>query len=124
MQTKLKNNWGLKLDHFLNISWCDHIEAHDSNIQIKTLLKRFAIVARINSKCQVVVLTVEHSGGDFWAGNFILGRVGSVTPIWDVLAPQGEQEQALNHLRTRPRSLSFLIRQGVPVGLVGLGYSQ
>jgi hypothetical protein len=39
------------------------------------------------------------------------------TPIWDVLAPQGEQERVLNHLRTGSRSPAFPIRQAVPVGL-------
>ena len=54
------------------------------------------------------------------------------TPIWDVLAPEGEQEGVLNRFTTRPRSLAFLIRNAVPVGLpqpifaaglVGLGFS-
>jgi hypothetical protein len=39
------------------------------------------------------------------------------TPIWDVLAPQGEQEQALIGLRTCSRCPVFPIRQVVPVGL-------
>jgi len=52
-----------------------------------------------------------------------LGRAGLITPIWDVLAPQGEQERALNHLTTRPRSPAFQIRQVVPVGLLGLGFA-
>jgi hypothetical protein len=38
-------------------------------------------------------------------------------PIWDVLAPQGEQERALNRSTMRPRSLAFPIRKAVPVGL-------
>ena len=48
-----------------------------------------------------------------------LGVAGLDTPIWDVLAPQGEQEQALNRLTMRPRSPAFPIRQAVPVGLAG-----
>jgi len=52
----------------------------------------------------------------------ILGReisylAGLITPIWDVLVPQGEQEQVLNRLTMRPRSPAFQIRQVVPVGL-------
>jgi hypothetical protein len=39
------------------------------------------------------------------------------TPIWDVLAPGGEQEGALNRLRMRSRSPAFLIRKAVSVGL-------
>jgi hypothetical protein len=39
------------------------------------------------------------------------------TPIWDVLAPEEEQEGALNHLRMRSRSPAFLIGKAVPVGL-------
>jgi len=63
----------------------------------------------------MVALAVTHVGGDIWAGNFIFGWLD--TPIWDVLAPQEEQEQALNRLTTRPRSPAFQIRQPVPVGL-------
>ena len=46
-----------------------------------------------------------------------LGVTGLVTPIWDVLVPQGEQEQALNCLTMHSRSLCVQIRQAVPVGL-------
>ena len=46
-----------------------------------------------------------------------MGRTGLVTPIWDVLAPQGEQERALNRLTMHSRSLAFQIRQVVPVAL-------
>jgi len=52
-----------------------------------------------------------------------LGVAGLDTPIWDVLAPQGVQERALNRLTTRPRSPAFPIRQVVPVGLLGLGFA-
>jgi len=48
-----------------------------------------------------------------------LGVAGLDTPIWNVLAPQGEQEQALNCLTMCPRSPAFPIRQAVPVGLAG-----
>jgi hypothetical protein len=56
-------------------------------------------------------------GGDFGRDILYLGVAGIVTPIWDVLAPEGEQEEALNHLRTGSISLGFPIRQVVPLGL-------
>jgi hypothetical protein len=46
-----------------------------------------------------------------------LGVAGLITPIWDVLAPEGEQEEALNRLRTGSISPCFPIRQVVPLGL-------
>ena len=56
-------------------------------------------------------------GGIFrWQISY-LGVAGLDTPIWDVLAPQGEQGRALNRLTTCPRSPAFQIRQPVPVGL-------
>ena len=45
------------------------------------------------------------------------GVAGIVTPIWDVLAPEGEQEEALNCSRMGSISLGFPIRQPVPLGL-------
>ena len=45
------------------------------------------------------------------------GVAGIVTPIWDVLAPEGEQEEALNRSRTGSISPGFQIRQAVPLGL-------
>ena len=39
------------------------------------------------------------------------------TPIWDVLAPEGEGEEAGEHFCMHSRCLAFLIRQAVPVGL-------
>ena len=38
------------------------------------------------------------------------------TPIWDVLAPGGEQEEAGEHLSMHSRCLAFQIRQVVLVG--------
>ena len=58
-------------------------------------------------------------GGIFGWEILYLGVAGLDTPIWDVLAPQGEQERALNRLTMRPRSPAFPIRQVVPVGLAG-----
>ena len=46
-----------------------------------------------------------------------LGVAGLDTPIWDVLALQGEEEEALNRLRTGSISPGFPIRQAVPLGL-------
>ena len=48
---------------------------------------------------------------------YILGVVGYVTPIWDVLALEGEQEEAAEHIDS-PKLINFFpIRQLVPVGL-------
>jgi len=56
-------------------------------------------------------------GGIFaWEISY-LGVEWLITPIWDVLAPQREQEWVLNHLTMRPRSPAFQIRQAVPVGI-------
>jgi hypothetical protein len=46
-----------------------------------------------------------------------LGVAGLDTPIWDVLALQGEEEEALNRLRMGSISPGFPIRQAVPLGL-------
>ena len=54
---------------------------------------------------------------------YILGVVGYITPIWDVLAPQREREEAGEHLwgdrllGSLPIRDSFPIRQAVPDGL-------
>jgi hypothetical protein len=56
-------------------------------------------------------------GGIFGREISYLGVSGLDTPIWDVLAPPGEQERVLNHLRMGSRSPVFPIRQAVPVGL-------
>jgi hypothetical protein len=56
-------------------------------------------------------------GGIFGWDILHLGVAGLDTPIWDVLAPQGEQEWALNCLRMGSISPYFPIRQVVPVGL-------
>jgi hypothetical protein len=71
--------------------------------------------------------------GGIRGGNFYIWE-GMIyyTPIWDVLAPQGGREQALNRLTTRTRSPAFLIGKAVPAGLpqlifaaglVGLSFS-
>jgi len=62
-------------------------------------------------------------GGIFWREISYLGVAGLDTPIWDVLARQGEQERALNRLTTRPRSPAFQIRQVVPAGLPGVSFA-
>ena len=38
---------------------------------------------------------------------FILGVAGYVTPIWDVLALEGEQEEAAEHIDS-PKLIKFL----------------
>jgi hypothetical protein len=58
-----------------------------------------------------------HWGGIGGGKFYILEGMIYYTLIWDVLAPQGEQERALNHLRMCSRSLAFPIRQVVPVGI-------
>jgi hypothetical protein len=42
-------------------------------------------------------------GGDFGRDNLYLGTYGSYTPIWDVLALEGEQEGAKKRSRTCSR---------------------
>jgi len=56
-------------------------------------------------------------GGNFGRDILYLGVAGLDTPIWDVLAPEGEQEEALNRLRMGSISPGFPIRQAVPLGL-------
>ena len=56
-----------------------------------------------------------------------LGAAGSGTPIWDVLAPEGEREEAAEHIYS-PRLINFFsIRQVVPKwcqwDLLGLGFA-
>ena len=54
-----------------------------------------------------------------WGGGklYILGVVGYITPIWDVFAPEGEREEAGEHLHG-PKLINFFpIRQLVPMGL-------
>jgi hypothetical protein len=55
--------------------------------------------------------------GDFGRDILYLGVSGLDTPIWDVLAPEGEQEEAPNRSRTDSISPGFPIRQAVPLGL-------
>ena len=56
--------------------------------------------------------------GGFGGGKlYIWGVAGYDTPIWDILVPEGEQEEALNRLRMGSISPGFPIRQVVPVGL-------
>jgi len=48
---------------------------------------------------------------------YISGVAGYDTPIWDVLAPKGEREEAGERLWGDRLLLFFQIRQAVPVGL-------
>ena len=56
-------------------------------------------------------------GGDFGWDILYLGVVELDTPISDVLAPEGEQEEVPNRLRMGSISPCFPIRQAVPLGL-------
>jgi len=48
---------------------------------------------------------------------YILGVAGYNTPIWDVLALQGEREEAGERLHSAKFENYVLIRKAVPVGL-------
>jgi hypothetical protein len=48
---------------------------------------------------------------------YISGVAGFITPIWDVLALQGEQEEAGEHIYGAKLINFSPIRQAVPVGL-------
>jgi hypothetical protein len=62
--------------------------------------------------------------GWIWGGKlYILGVAGFVTPIWDVLAPEGEQEGAQKHSTTCSRSLGSQLGNWCQLGLLGLGFA-
>jgi hypothetical protein len=52
-----------------------------------------------------------------------LGVAGLDTPIWDVLALEGEQEEALNRLRMGSRSPASQLGKRCHLGLLGLGFA-
>jgi hypothetical protein len=52
-----------------------------------------------------------------------LGVAGLDTPIWDVLALEGKQEEALNRLRMGSRSPSSQLGKRYQTGLFGLGFA-
>jgi len=65
---------------------------------------------------------------------YILGVAGYVTPIWDVLAPEGEREEAGEHIYG-PKTNQFcsqlgnqcqlaLLSLGFALGLLGLHFSR
>jgi len=56
-------------------------------------------------------------GGNSGGKLYILGVVGYDKPIWDVLAPEGEQKEAGEHIYGARLINFFPIRQAVPVGL-------
>jgi len=61
-------------------------------------------------------------GGKLGREIIYLGAAGSGTPIWDVLAPEGEREEAAEHIYS-PRLINFFsIRQAVPVGFAQSGF--
>jgi hypothetical protein len=59
-------------------------------------------------------------GGNFGRDILNLGVAGLDTPIWDILALEGKQEEALNHLRTGSRSPSSQLGKQYQTGLLGL----
>jgi hypothetical protein len=65
----------------------------------------------------VGALAVGCVGGDFGREIVYLGVAGYDTPIWDVLAPEGEREEAGEHIDSPKLIKFFPIRQAVPVGL-------
>jgi len=56
-------------------------------------------------------------GGNLGGKFYISGVAGHNTPIWDVLALQGEREEAGERLYGAKLIKFFPIRQAVPVGL-------
>ena len=56
-------------------------------------------------------------GGILGGKLYIWGVVGYVTPIWDVLAPEGERGEAAEHVYGPILINFFPIRQAVLVGL-------
>ena len=64
------------------------------------------------------VCSLLGSLGGIWGGKlYISGVAGYNTPIWDVLALQGEWEEAREHIYSAKLIKSFPIRQAVPGGL-------
>src|SRR6266567_1507970 len=62
--------------------------------------------------------------GTLWSGKLnIWEGIIYCQPIWDVFAPQWGRRWAGEQTTTRFRSLSFPIRQGVPVGLLWLSFA-
>jgi hypothetical protein len=59
-------------------------------------------------------------GGNFGWDNLYLGIYRSCTPIWDVLAPEGEQEGAKKCLRMCSRSLGSQLGKWCQLGCSGL----
>ena len=64
-----------------------------------------------------VCLLLGMLGGILGTKLYILGVAGYDIPIWDVLAREGEREEAGEHIDS-PKLINFFpIRQVVPVGL-------
>ena len=62
-------------------------------------------------------------GGIFGREISYLGVAGLDTPIWDVLAPQGVQERALNRWLRVPEVRPSQLGRQCQLGLVGLGFA-
>jgi len=59
-------------------------------------------------------------GVNFGQDFLYLGIYGLHTPIWDVLAPEGEQEGAQKRSTTRPRSPGSQLGKWCQLGCLGL----
>ena len=62
-------------------------------------------------------------GGDSGRDILYLGIYGLYTSIWDVLAPEGEQEGAQKRLATRSRSPGSQLGKWCQLGFLGLGFA-
>jgi len=62
-------------------------------------------------------------GGNFGWDILYLGIYGLYTSIWDVLAPEGEQEGAKKRSTTRPRSPGSQLGKRCQLGLLGLSFA-
>ena len=67
---------------------------------------------------------VAHSVGGIWGGKFdIWEEIMYYTPIWDVLAPQGERVGAGEQRAMRPRSLTSKLGRWCQLGLLGVVFA-
>src|ERR1700704_4047783 len=69
--------------------------------------------------CSLLGMLGGISGGNFciWEG------IGCCKPIWDVLAPQGEQERALIVSQRLPEVRPSQLGRQCQLGLLGLGFA-
>jgi hypothetical protein len=70
-----------------------------------------------------VVRSLLGSLGGIWGGKlYILGVAGYNTPIWDVLALQGEREEAGAHLYGAKFEIMSQLGKGCQLGLLGFSF--